>query len=440
MAEWLVLGIFMIVFPGLTLGNAAAMIVVTGVAACAPSMRSDTLRSISYVLVAVSLLLGIGVILNAWYYTDYLGGTAGSPVLINDDSHRWWNDAVYHIDGDRGERAHAGFGLYGYVLACVLWLFGSTVGTALIWSMAMTLVALIMAGWLAFRLTRNVNVSALAIGCTAAVCYWLAMGTLILKEPFVFVAILTGALGLTYKKGRMFLAMAVATLMLSLSRKNFILYLVLGLFIVGVRKRNYVWPLITAGVCLAVWYAVYVVVQPEAFQRIISSVPTSAISYDAPNQMALYNIIGDYTLLPFYKKILYMPLSAVVQFFIPFPWNFARDVPFGITEAYAHFGYPWYLFGFCVGFFIIGQRHNFRHPVYRMTLWALVCWLVPCYLFGGTISRYGLPLVAVFAPAVALTIAANYRKRKFYGWLSAYCALVGIVLVVAHHLHKAAGG
>lgn len=55
--------------------------------------------------------------------------------------------------------------------------------------------------------------------------------------------------------------------------------------------------------------------------------------------------------------------------------------------------------------------------VTRLVLWSLVCWLIPCYLFGGTISRYGLMAVPTVAPAVALAVLGpKYSIRTWMSW------------------------
>ena len=66
--------------------------------------------------------------------------------------------------------------------------------------------------------------------------------------------------------------------------------------------------------------------------------------------------------------------------------------------------------------------------VTRLVLWAMLCWLIPCYLFGGTISRYGLMAVPLVAPAVSM--AALGPKRSLRSWMT-WAGLALLAILVA---------
>lgn len=437
-AAWIILALTRHFYPGLTTGNFVALAFIILLAVLIPGFtRLRTVR-VSWFMLVVATLLGVGIILNAWYYTTALGGSPTQPVLINIDCYRWWNDALSHLPASGGEAAYTEFGLYGYVLSAVLYVFGATVGTALLWSMTLTLSSLLMTGSITLRLTGDRKVTLLAMICTAAVCYWLTMGTLILKDSFVILAFLVGTYGLLCKNRKLLVYVSLAAFMLMVSRANAIMMLLIGLGILSFGRRNYIYPAITAGICLILWYLPTAMSEWYAVSDILTSDTRTMIRYDAPNQMALVNIIGDYRIIPFYKKILFLPLTAVVQFFIPFPWNFARDIPFGVTEAYAHVAYPWYAFGAVFIYYLLGQWRKYRTTLYRVAIWASVCWVIPAYLFGGTVSRYGLPFVAIMAPAVALTIYNNRHSKRFYIYMAVFAVIVCAVLIIAHKLQSSA--
>lgn len=427
-----------LIFPGMTAGNRVALLLITGAAVTATNWQPFAGKGAVYTMAVASLLLGAGVILNTWYFTTVLGGTPSDPVLINDDSFRWWNDALYHLNADEGQRTYPNHGFYGWILAGVLFVFGKTVGAALLWSMSLVLASLLTTGMLCHRITSDTRTCVAAMAATAAVCYWLTMGTLILKEAFLFLGMLVGVYALTCSKKRRLALLAVASAMLMLTRPGTILMLVLGLAMFGTDRRNIYWSLCGAAVCLIFWEIPNLISFTPDYAQVFDERNTGAFVYTAPNRMAFYNIVGDFSELPFYKKILWLPASAVVQFFIPFPWNFARDVPFGITEAYAHVAYPWYLFGAVFIYFLATNLRRYRSVIFRMSVWALICWVSPCLYTGGTVSRYGLPLVAIMSVAVAYTLIKNYKNRRFYTYLGIYCVILGVALIVAHHLQTSA--
>lgn len=380
-------------------------------------------------MAVATLLLGAGEILNTWYYTTALGGTPTDPVLINVDSYRWWHDALYRLGDSQGLEAHHSHGVYGGVLAIILFIFGKTVGTALLWSMCLILASLVMCGLITFRLTRNVNTAIIAMISCGAVCYWLTMGTLILKDAFLILAFLTGGYGFLCKRRTFILLTLLSIAMIIVSRRYFAVLIIVGLFMVRFRKINLFVVLACAVACLIGYYLYAEYHNPD-----IASDSLDVMSLTAPQQMAFYNVFGNYFELPIYLRILLLPINAGVQFLIPFVWTYARDIPFGITEVWAHIGFPWYIFGFVFIYYMISCAKEYNGTLYRLSFFALCCWLLMCIITGGTISRYGLPFVALMAPAVAVTLKKNYKKRRFYLIFGVYVIILSAVLFMSYHL------
>lgn len=449
-AVWVALWALYMFFPGLTVWNFAALLVLTALFGVAPCFTPLGSRGAVAVMLTACLLVGAGVVLNAWYFTTASGGTPDAPVLLNTDSARWWSRAMNALDSGRGDATSSYYGWYGYVLALPLWLFGETVGTALLWSFSLLLTSLLLTGALAWRVTSSRKDSVVAMACCAAVCYWLTMGTLILKDSFVILAMVTAANGLTARRTRNFvLAVLAGAVMLTVSRPGFILMLVVGTAIVRARRGTLWSCAAVCAVCVALWSVPQLLKANTALMASLGGDESLGIGYDAPQQMAYFNIVGNFAELSVLKRLLLVPVSAAVQFFIPFPWNYGRDTVFGLTQAYAHVGYPWYLFGATLIYYFATSasrrlrgnrtcRGSRRAMLFRVALWGLICWLVPCYMFGGTISRYGLPMVALFAPAVAVTLRENYRKRPFLIYITIFAVLTGAALVAAHGLQTGA--
>ena len=435
---WVILWGMTCVFPGLTFGNVILMSCVVAIAVLVPAYGNFGGRSAISVIAVVVGMLGIGVILNSYLFTIKLGGNPAHPVLLNIDFDRWWNDALYHLGDEQGVQAPVSHGYYGYVLAGALWLFGKTVGAALIWSMMNTLATVLVVGAMTYRLTRERTFGAISMVCVACVCYLLCMGTVILKDSFFIFAITLGAYGMTFRGRKFVLLVLLAALMIMMSRRTYLLMFIVGIGIVAVNRRNYILPAICAAVCLIMWYLPEYLGFYSGYEFIITHDEKTMISYDSEQQMAFYNIIGDYKELSFFKRILYLPFCMVVQFFIPFPWNFTRDFDGGYTMLYAHISYPWYAFGYVTIYYIISRIKTYRSALYRLAVWGVLCWLLPCYLFGGTISRYTLCCVPLLASAVAVTVYNNRKSKKFYILFAIFAVAACVTLLVAHHLQSSA--
>lgn len=387
-------------------------------------------RRLVWVIAAIVLILGAGVTLNVWYFTTYSHASAADPVLINVDYQRWWYSSLYVLGDDKGLAPYYVVGKYQYPLAAFMAIFGATIGSALILSMVLTIVALFICGLLTYKITSDSKIAVLAVVCTAAVCYWLAMGMALLKEPMLFVSFLCAAYAMTMNRWKFAWLMVVAYVLLLFTRPSVGILISLGTVLLAFRRGNRFFA------SLAAVAGVVITVATMTAYNIDSSALSDYVNYE-PNQQAHFNLFGSYAGLPLYKKVLLLPLSAATQFLIPFTWTYARDLVFGPSQIWAHFGYPWYIFGFVFIYYLISCRKSYASTLYRLSVWALLCWLVPCLTFGGIISRYGLPFVALMAPAVAYTIMHNLRSKKFYVWLGAWFVVLNLGLIVVYHIYNA---
>lgn len=393
------------------------------------------------VLIAASALLAVGIIANVYVYTTVLGGTDSQPVLVNPDAERNFNDAIYYL-GINGSRSPGSHGLYPLIVTAVFTLTGPSITAALCLSMAATLTTLICVSTIWVRLMARRSDAWLAMAATAAVCYFMASGCILVKDAWTVAAFALAAVALSRMQPvpGFVTAMSVSAFMLFMARPNMLLALILGILIVfpATPHQRHCWhipavmiALIAALFCLA--HFVYITPRTDIVAGVVNN---DVVSFTEPRHQIYASLIGDYHLLPAWRRILLMPFSAAVQFFIPFPWNWLRDIDFGASLVYAHLAYPWYLFG---GTAIYYTFFNLRHSPALMRaifLWGVIIWLIPCWSFGGTISRYGLMAVPLLAPAVSLTLTRSLRRRSFIIFSSLFILLVAITLLVCHHLQS----
>lgn len=407
-------------------------------------------RTGAYILLGVATLLSIGIVINVNYFTVLNGGTDAAPVLYNSDALRTWNDALYRI-GLGGEAISSTYGMYGAIIAAVMSLTGISVTAGLMVSMTATLVSVLCAGVIAWRLTANRRIAAVSMACAAAVCYFMASGTLLIKDAWVCASFAIVGVGFASSGDgsmrRIIIPVCIGATMLLPVRPNMLPAIVIGAVMcilpaavnaVG-RRRAWTCIGICSAYCLLLWgVANYAKITPEAAGIINIGMSNDWIRYDAPNQMAYYNIIGDYSALPVYCKVALLPVTAAIQFLIPFPWTWGRDIIFGPTSLYAHIAFPWYLFVLIALYYLFYGRREYdmtvsyfrRKTVTRLVLWSILCWLIPCYLFGGTISRYGLPVVPLVAPAVSMAVLGP--KYSMRSWLTRTGVCLLLVLITCY--------
>lgn len=392
------------------------------------------------VIIISATLLAVGVIANVYYFTTTSSGTDSAPVLLNPDAARAWQDTMYYL-GESTTRSPLNHGLIGMVFASVMFFTGPSVTAGLMVSLTMTLVTLMCAGALGYKLGQTRRAAWLSMVATACICYLMASGTILIKDATVIAGMALTAVALADIEGgsrrRAMIFMVSGSVLLSLSRPQMLILAAAGALIVAVASRRSRHAVGTALICALMAIVFLLVV------KWLSNTPIYAVTnlsgsdfsfrFDAPQQAPYFALIGNYTDLAIYKRVLLLPASAAVQFFIPFPWNYMRDVIFGPTLAYAHVAYPWYVFGGVMLYYLFTGLKSVARRYRPFALWAAVIWLVPCWLYGGTVSRYMLPAVPLMAPVVVAVIANCWRHRRFRIFMGVYAGVVAVALIVCHH-------
>lgn len=393
------------------------------------------------VLIGSAMLISFGLILNVYTYTTYYGGTDSAPVLFNTDAQRNFTDTMYHL-GQSDMRSYYTHGLYPAVIAGIFAITGPSITAGICLSAICTLFTLVCVSSLWVRLTGDRARAWLCMACTAAVCYLMMEGTILLKDAWCILAIAMAATGLAKPSGAGGIILGAAgALMLLVARSNMILGLIPGaitFWMASPRKRTETRFYVSA---LLVFTAAYIgaeILNWTPMTTTVIGVNDNDIYFNEERQAGYIETVGNFVEMPLWQRVLAMPFCAVLQFLLPFPWNYMRDVPFGMFEAYAHFQLPWYLFGGLFIYYLGGTWRRSPRPVLACALWALLLWLVPVWCFGGTISRYGLMAVPLAAPAVAFTLQDSPRRRSLRIFALIFIILLVASLIVCHHIQSAA--
>lgn len=393
------------------------------------------------VALAFATLMAVGVIANVHYFTTVSGGTDAAPVLNNYDAKRYFNEALWFSGNGGKPHFDTRGGLLGHFYGAIFSITGPSITVlSLICNALMAMTLPLIAG-IAYRLTENKRTATLAMAAAASVCYFLASGCIIIKDAWVISGMAACAYAICNKHGVQPAVFLAGVIIVGIARSNYVLFILLGVIIMSVvdcRNRSQIIKSMTAViVCVAMF----------GIQRYINT--TLAVEYFndpdtfdhfaliAPNQKAFFNIVGaDTANYSVFKRLLLMPIAAVTQFLIPFPWNWMRDAIFGYSYIYAHIAYPWYLFGGILLYYLFTLRRYANKRLLAITLWGILCWILPCYFTLGTVSRYALPAVALFAPAVAVVIDQCRSRRSFAMWMTGYSCVMACVLIVCYYLQS----
>lgn len=438
-----------LIFPGARLGFMLPAAAVCGAVALLAYLSCPfrTQAGAAVVILGYTLVV-CGIFININYFTEVLGGSYSHPVLINEDAHADWFRAMNILYGEPivNPREVVVIRYISYSAAALMWIFGRDIGVPLMFNALCYSMAVILVGAIAWQLTRSKKTATVAIAVTTLMCYLMAEATVFLKD--VPLTMCMGAVALVMVRWRMhsrvtsgdILLLVPAVAAIAFLRTNMLMMVVLGLIVFAIRRRRidmrFVW---TAAGCVAAFFVVHIAFfAPDPSANIAPSEQTMSL-FVTSNSQAFADMIGEeYHAMPLWKRLLWLPASVLVQFLIPFPWNFMRDTVFGPTIAVAHFGYFWYYAGAVLVYWIFALSRRAERPMQLLVFWGVLLYVATAYMNNGRVSRYCLPFLPLLLPAVASALTDSLRQRSFWIWMAVFTALLVPTLVVCHHLQMSA--
>lgn len=404
-----------------------------------------------WTLLILSTMLSIGIVANVHYFTIYSGGTTQLPILHNPDAYKFHYDALYTVGYSEGVAADVKNHGYGMFISWIWSITGVTIVAPMVLNMLFVLIGIIFSGGIAYRILRGQTpqsdrwIATCAMIMTSSVCYFLNSGTLLLKEAgliFSFTLIAYVVVSIAEPNVPILRAAKLITLfmlgaaLLTILRFNFLIMVAVGIvMMLKWRKRNIMLSVILVAICVVCWigeshflYNDYAQMPVVATKIIGGQGLNNAFFFDNVDHRVYNSIVDGYFDYPWWKKVALLPMTAAVQYLIPLPWGFCDDIQFGVTLAYAHVSYPWYIVGGLVLYFLVFESSKSPKSLRNIVLWGAFMWLVPAYLFAGTVSRYALPLLPLMIPA-AVYVVARWRDANVVN-LKVWCWCYGLLLVM----------
>lgn len=404
-----------------------------------------------WTLLIVSMVLSIGVVANVHYFTIYSGGTTQLPILHNPDAFRYYYDALYTVGHSAGVAVDVKNHGYGMLISWIWSITGETIVAPMVLNMLFVLIGIILSGGITYRILQGQTprsdswIATCAMIMTSSVCYFLNSGTLLLKEAglifsfsliaYVIVSISQSDISKT-RLIKLFALFFVGGILLTILRFNYLIMVVVGIVMMTKwQKRNMVLSGVLLLICVCCWFGESTFLysdysqMPQVATKIIGGKGLNGYFFIGNEDHQMYNMMVDgYLGYPWWKKVALLPMTATVQYLIPLPWGFCDDIQFGYTLAYAHISYPWYLIGGLILYFIVFEMRRASIRLQRIIIWGMLMWLVPAFLFAGTVSRYALPLLSLIIPAAVFVVAKWQELNKLR--LKVWCWSYGMLLVI----------
>ncbi|MDE6270719.1 MAG: hypothetical protein K2M12_07720 [Muribaculaceae bacterium] len=403
-----------------------------------------------WVVLTASVALWVGICVNCHYFIGiHPDADVSRPVLMNFDAWSAWNNALVDIGRDDAMFCDWPALGYGHFVGLIVALTGPDISIPIMFNAFCALATIVLAGSMGAECVDGSRADKQRMAWvtmlfTSAMAYFMVSGTILIKDCPVALAIALSAwAGLQARKGRLLwpaIALVPALIMVLYMRPNFVLVLsaIVALTGFAASKRG-------RGATLALvlpLVIIFFIVQYHEHAEYIGKYARMVGAFDHQEEGELvrnadYSQISRYFLMPFWLRILLLPVVAGIQFLIPLPFNFDKYTVFGPCMMLAHFGFCRYALGGLVMYFECRQFSR-RVPgrLKMLTLSGILIYLAIAYCYAGIISRYGIPLIALFTPAAAYCWL-NYRhERAFRIWAMVFIAALAIALTLAYYFTK----
>ncbi len=384
-------------------------------------------------LLTCATLLTIGVVINTYAATTLNNADTEAPVLHNFDMSQYWNEAqAWRENGVMYYMLRFRLG-YGVLIALMWKLFGSvSLFYPLLVNALFTLLAIILSG-VATRIAlagqcqwSDKKLQAAGMIFTAAVTYFLFSGTLLLREAPASLAVSLLAVGVAqcwrHPWGKGVITFLIGATIIAAIRPSWVVTPCIGALMIARRSissRGVAMLLLI--IVIAQWAAIDCYFRDLGnveFYSTSGAFPAESFLHDSPGREAYNHTIGEkYFTAPLIGKLAMLPLAAIIQYITPLPWNYGATATLP-TEFLLKFTYPWYIVGGLVIYYLITTLNRFWHqrswhvtagPIAnRLTAWGVICWIGTVFVSGGTVARYGVPLLPLVVP-VAVWTAAEWR-------------------------------
>ena len=409
-----------------------------------------------WLLLIVGFLLAMYVVLSIKACTIDVGETLEEPGL-HSDSGAYYAWALSHYDGrcPAPKLPFKGLPLF------MLWQW-KVLGVSIAWPLAMnfmfTMLTIVMTGKVACRMLcrkfddfKPSTIAAVAMLMVSLMGFLISQGLRIQKESGCALGLLLVgytlagmASGETLSKRDRYRDIAIfvtGCLLMAMVRTNFVYFAVFGALMMVFSNHRTQWKY---GALLAVIAAVITVVFSILFSysfgqqyRTVDGGDAMALAFKVSIvQQPYFAIIGDYYHYPEWKRLLLMPVTAGVQYVIPFPWLYDYSHA-SIFSLLPRFRLMWYFVGgVCLHYFLyITILHPKSNNLGMWAWWPLALFMIIAYITGGSVSRYALPLQPLFV-VIALYVLLNVKcgsyRRSFALWMIIYAFVLIAILVLCY--------
>lgn len=156
------------------------------------------------------------------------------------------------------------------------------------------------------------------------------------------------------------------------------------------------------------------------------------------SQQFYHDLLNFYFLRPYWYKMLMLPLTMSVQFFIPFPWTYYENP--SLINVLARLTYGWYVVGGVALFYfmVISWRKGEHMGIWPW--WPAMTYAAMACVMAGSVARYVVPIYPLFVPVAMFVLCRLYEgrwRKQFVWWSVCYVVVVTVVLLLCLEIQQA---
>lgn len=399
-------------------------------------------------------VVGVLLIANLDFFMGHPGAHGGQPYLANWDAAKYW--AFIQSNSTPGRSLPpANFSNYAILMSPVgaAWGLRGVLGV----NSLCVMLTICACGRIARECCRGTEagprVSAAAMLMLTLVFNFMALGSVLLKDAVVDLAFAGAAAALLVLRDparglRVWPVVAAALCCVA----GIWVRPLSGMMLVGLLLLLAPWERLLHGKSLAtgatflgltMLCVVAVLVVNMLMLDPVRDIAADTVRGEAPDVFSESNrgssltpLISSYPVMPRWERALLLPATMGLQVLLPLPWTFLRHFDYGPSVMLSHFGLPYYLeIGAVLYFLFFGLRRAPRELALT-TCTGVLFFAATAYVYGGTVSRYGLMFVPMMLPAAGWVAVRCGRERKLLIWMGAYALLLALALGVGMYLYN----
>ena len=398
-----------------------------------------------FILLVVAAIIVPLDILRLMYWTELDEFTLAFP-NIQGDSRLYYKAALAMYNSGLENRDILVQPGYSMIMVGLWKLFGVSV----VWPQAMnlmfTLTSVVLAGLTTRRLLtgrvtqRPTTLVVMGMALCAMLLHYLLIGTTLLKEATIYVAVAMAGFSLAamaardeerHTPWRDIILLLLAALLMTIVRASYLYFLILGVALMALPHWRRDWPM-----ALSVIAVIVLMMMAGRALDLYSIERHSEVVGGGWNMNRFYinseaqqpykSLMGYYFLYSPLHRLLMLPIPLAAQFVSPLPLIDS----FNYFDLVGRFTWGWYFIGgVCLFYYlVISWRRNDNMGSWPW--WPALVFTAIAYAMAGSVVRYVLPIQPLFIP-VAAYVLCHLKERRWRRQFRIYTIVFIILIIVA---------